>query len=79
MDCDLKRQIAESIGISYDEFEGLLNTRMSGKFCIHCKRRMHNGKGQYCIMRPSSRSMSGFMTVKAHDDACGLYKERRFV
>jgi hypothetical protein len=50
------------------------------RFCIHCihkKRFKLKSETQiYCEMQPSKRSNSGYQTIKAHDYACGLYKQK---
>jgi hypothetical protein len=50
------------------------------RFCIHCihKKRfkLNYGSQIYCEMQPSKRSNSGYQTIKAHDYACGLYKQK---
>lgn len=73
-----QKRIAEDNGIEWDKYKRLVNRRLVGKFCLHCKNRVHASRHQSCLMRPSSRSENGYKTVRAHDDACGLYDERRF-
>ena len=54
------------------------------KFCLHCVYRKSllaskhsNRKRVYCEKQPSSKSSCGYKTIKAHDYACGLYKQKR--
>ena len=62
------------------EIEEAQKMIMPNKLCIHCvhkKRQKRKYKSQiYCEMQPSPYSESGFKTIKAHDYACGLYKQK---
>lgn len=69
-------QVAESIGLDWDTYRSLICKRVKGRMCMHCESRIHNARGQYCVLRPSSRSENGYKRVCAHDDACGLYNEK---
>lgn len=79
IDYEVAEQIARNLGISCREYEELMCTRKAGKFCLHCNNRLRGRGARYCLMQPSKLSKNGYRRVKAHDDACGLYKERRFV
>jgi hypothetical protein len=50
------------------------------RFCIHCEHKkralLKRGAQIYCEMQPSPYSDSGYKTIKAHDYACGLYKQK---
>lgn len=59
-----------------------LNEITPNKFCISCvhKKRVVvseiTKKTQvYCEMQPCKRTLCGYKHIKAHDYACGLYKQ----
>ena len=62
--------------ISESEKERLLNERSCGHYCIHCKFKLRVKRKIYCLQRPSNYSPVGYRVIKAHDDACGMYKQR---
>ena len=46
------------------------------KLCLHCVHRKRMPRHIFCEMQPSKHSKSGYVTIKAHDCACGLYEQR---
>lgn len=58
------------------EFVVLLNKRLSGRFCRHCKYKASHNKGVYCVLQPSNNSKYGFRLIRGYDDACGHYIQR---
>lgn len=61
-----------------------LNEILPNKLCMRCIHRKRFALSEYtdrvqiaCEMQPSPYSNSGYKTIKAHDYACGLYKERQ--
>lgn len=49
---------------------------MPNKLCLHCVHRKRMPRHIFCEMQPSKHSKSGYVTIKAHDCACGLYEQR---
>ena len=59
-----------------EEKKALLCERSRGHYCIHCMYKLKKGRKLYCEQRPSNYSPVGYRVIRAHDDACGLYKQK---
>ena len=59
----------------------LFGNKFKDKTCLTCKHReswkVYSKFIQYCNKQLSKKTKSGFKKIKAKNEACGLYQDRR--